>query len=82
MTTFSGTRGVQTFRAISLKHGLKLYSKTGMLPNRAWTKGNMLATAGAITGVAYKPRARDSVVRAIADLERWIEANGAAQGEL
>ena len=77
----TGAAGVATFRAISLKHGLALYSKTGMLPNRAWTKGAMLAAAGSITGAAYGPRRRDSIARAIADLERWIEAHGVAHGD-
>lgn len=79
MTTFSGTRGVNTFRAISLKHGLALYARTGMKPNSAWTPTNMLKAASGITGKAYK---RGRYQEAMDDLEAWVTANGAAQGEL
>lgn len=73
MTTFTGTNGVATYRAIALKSGLGLYVKTGIQPNRAWTPMTMLATASAITGKRYK---RGQYVLAIADLESWIAQNG------
>ena len=79
MTTFSGTRGVTTFQAIALKHGLLLYAKTGMKPNRAWTPSAMLKTAGHITGHTYK---RGNYAGAVVDLERWIAEHGAAHGEM
>jgi hypothetical protein len=70
---FQGKSGVDTYRAMALKHGLKLYANTGMKPNRAWTPTNMLRAAGQITGKDYK---RGRYVEAIADLEAWIAANG------
>ncbi len=79
MTLFTGTRGVTTFQAIAIKHGLVLYAKTGMRPNRAWTITNMLRTAGHITGHTYK---RSQIASAVADLERWIAEHGAAHGEM
>lgn len=72
---FSGPDGVATYQAIVLKHGLALYAKTRMRPNRAWTPTAMLATAGKITGKTYK---RGAYAQAVADLEQWIEANGTA----
>jgi hypothetical protein len=70
---FEGKAGVDTYRAIALKHGLKLYLNTGMKPNRAWTPTNMLKAAGAITGHTYR---RSQYAQAIADLEAWIQING------
>ena len=73
MTTFVGKRGVETFRAISLKAGLRLFSKTGMKPNHAWTPTAMLKDAGTITGKVYK---RGQYDLAVTDLEAWIHSNG------
>ena len=73
MTTFVGKRGVETFRAISLKAGLQLFSKTGMKPNRAWTPTAMLKAAGTITGKVYK---RGQYDLAVTDLDAWIDSNG------
>ena len=73
MTTFVGKRGVETFRAISLKAGLRLFSKTGMKPNRAWTPTAMLKAAGTITGKVYK---RGQYDLAVTDLDAWIDSNG------
>ena len=71
--TFTGKAGVATYRAITLKHGLKLYADTGMKPNSMWTPTNMLKAAGVITGQTYK---RGQYRQAIADLTAWINVNG------
>ena len=73
MTAFVGERGVETFRAISLKAGLRLFANTGMKPNRAWTPTAMLKAAGTITGKVYK---RGQYDLAVTDLEAWIDSNG------
>ena len=73
MTIFAGERGVKTFRAISLKAGLRLFSKTGMKPNHAWTPTAMLKAAGTITGKVYK---RGQYDLAVTDLDAWIDSNG------
>ncbi len=70
---FSGPAGVATYRAITIKHGLKLYMNCGIKPNRMWTPTAMLRVAGEITGKTYK---RGQYALAIADLESWIVANG------
>lgn len=54
MTTFNGPAGVSIFRATALASGLRLYAKTGMKPNRAWTPTAMLKTAESITGLKFK----------------------------
>ena len=71
--TFRGPAGVQTFRAMALRQGLKLYAACGIKPNRAWTPSNMLRAAGSITGKQYK---RGQYMLAADDLTTWIEANG------
>jgi len=76
MTTFVGPAAISTFQAITLKSGIKLYAKTGMKPNKAWTPTAMLRTAGNITGKTYKRGQYDLAVK---DLEAWIEENGTAQ---
>lgn len=72
MTGFvaSGT-GVSLYVAVSLKHGIKLYAKTGMRPNRAWTPKAMMAKASEITGKKFKAR---DYAGAVAALEEWIAA--------
>ena len=77
-TVFSGPAGVQTYRAIAIKQGLKMYALHRMQPNRAWTPSNMLRAAGQITGHTYK---RGRYGQAIADLEAWLLVNGTNGGE-
>lgn len=71
--TFQGKAGVDTYRAVVLKHGLKLYAKTGMKPNRAWTPTAMMKLAGEITGEKFKARDYEG---AAAALDKWLDANG------
>ena len=75
MITFTGPHGVETYRAIVLKTGLKLYAKTGMKPNRAWTPTAMLKAASSITGKSYK---RGHYHEAANDLDAWLKINGTA----
>jgi len=73
MITFVGERGVETFRAISLKAGLRIFARTGMKPSHSWTPTAMLKAAGTITGKVYK---RGQYDLAVADLDAWIKSNG------
>ena len=75
MITVTGP-GIVVYRAIVLKHGLKLYVKTGIKPNTSWTISNMLKATSSITGIKYK---RSQALEAIADLEYWIKANGVTE---
>ncbi len=73
MTTFAGTAGVATYQAIALKHGIKLYAKTKMKPNRMWTPTAMKALAEHITGRGFRRGDWDAMVEA---LDAWIAAHG------
>jgi hypothetical protein len=68
-TVFAGRPAVDLFRAIALRSGIAMYSRTGMKPNSAWTPTAMLRTAGQITGKTYK---RGQYQQAFDDLEAWI----------
>lgn len=81
MTSFSGEHGVSVFQALALASGLRLYAKTGMKPNRAWTPGAMLRTAAALTGKTFKARdylGAAEALKAFAD-ETAIKARAAGQ---
>lgn len=73
--SYVGLDAVSLYRATALKSGLRLYAKTGMKPNSAWTPTAMLAAAGGITGKRYK---RGQYAAAAADLQIWIDAMRAA----
>jgi len=55
--TFEGAAQVAAAQVIILAGALRLYLRTGMKPNRAYTPTNMRAAASRITGVEY-PRGR------------------------
>lgn len=74
-TAFVGRDAVALFRATALASGLRLYAKSGMVPNRAWTPTAMLRAAGAITGKTYK---RGQHTLAADDLKTWADAMTAA----
>ena len=63
---FSGREDVNMLIMITLKHGLTLYAKTGIKPNRAWTPTRMLAKASEFTGKSYK---RGQYLQAAADID-------------
>ena len=54
MTTFNGPAGVSVFRALTIARALRLYDKTGMKVNRAYTPTAMLKAAAEITGLTFK----------------------------
>ena len=60
------------YQAVVLKSALKLYHRTGIKANRAYTPSAMLRTAGNITGKKFK---RGEYLRAMQALEVWIEEN-------
>lgn len=67
--TFTG-RGVEVYRAKVIAMGLRLYARTGMKPNRAYTPTAMLKAATAITGGRFK---RGQYLAAAAALDIWAE---------
>jgi len=58
------------YQAVVVKAALRLYAKTGMKANSAYTPKNMMAVATKITGKKFK--ARDYLGAADA-LEAWIQ---------
>lgn len=74
MATFTGI-GVQVYRAAAIASGLRLYAKSGMKPNRAWTPTAMLRAASEITGQKFKPR---DYLGAADALSAWAQATAAA----
>jgi hypothetical protein len=74
-TTFAGPDAVALYRATALASGLRLYAKTGMQPNRAWTPTAMLKAATGITGKKYK---RGEHAKAADDIKLWADTMSAA----
>lgn len=74
-TTIYGPDGIAFYRATVIAGGLRLYAKTGMQPNRAYTPKAMMAAAAEITGKRFK--ARDYLVAADA-LTEWARTMKAA----
>jgi len=73
MITFVGKDGVSTYRAIVTKSAIKLHRDCGMIPTRGMTITKLFKVAAEITGTKYKRGQHDL---AMANLEKWIEANG------
>lgn len=55
MSTFSGS-AVNVFGAAVIASALRLYARTGIKANRAYTPKNMMAMATKITGKKFKAR--------------------------
>ena len=60
------------YKAIALKHGLRLWIKHGIKANTRWTVTNMLQTVGKFTGKSYK-RSKQGQEEALADIIAVIE---------
>jgi hypothetical protein len=74
-TAFVGPDAVALYRATVLASALRLYAKTGMKPNSAWTPTKMLAAASGITGKRYK---RGQHEQAANDVKLWADTMAAA----
>lgn len=74
-TAFVGPDGVALYRAKTIESGLRLYAKTGLKPNRAWTPSAMLKAATGITGKPYK---RGQYVKAADDIKLWADTMATA----
>lgn len=74
-TSYVGPDATMLFAAASLRGAIKLYVKTGMRANRAYTPTNMLRAASRYTGKSYR---RGQLAKAAEDLDSWIAAMQAA----
>ena len=79
---------VRAFQARTIARALRLYAKTGLKPNRAYTPSAMLATASNITGLTFKrgeyeraAQACDFAAETIMTLAAYVKANPAATRE-
>ena len=75
-TAFVGPDGVALYRAIVLHGAIRMYARTGMRANRAYTPTAMLKAVSAITGKTYA--GKDKYLNAADDLQKWIAAMKAA----
>ena len=73
-TTFTGD-GITLYRAMTLKSGISLHRKCGMIPTRGMSITRMFGIASEITG---KKNKRGQHEAAEADLSAYIEALKAA----
>lgn len=69
MIVFDGKDAVEFYTAVALKAGLKMWVRTGMKPNTAWTPTAMMRMGQRITG---ENLGRD-YVEMIKALEYWID---------
>lgn len=73
-TSFNGREAVEVYRATVIAHGLRLYARTGIRPNRAYTPTNMMAAAAQITGQKF---GRRDYMGAYEALMKWAKAQAA-----
>jgi hypothetical protein len=71
IVSYVGPEATEAFRAIAIAHALRLYAKTGMKVNRAYTPTRMLQAASSMTGQTYK---RGQYARAGEELQAWADA--------
>ena len=65
---FTGPAAVNVFACKVLASGLRLYAKTGMQPNRAYTPTKMLKAAETYTGQKFKRGEYEKAAQALTEL--------------
>jgi len=73
-TVFTG-KGVNVYAATVIASALRLYARTGIKVNRAYTPSAMLAKATEYTGQTFK--GRDKYQQAAEALKQWADAQAA-----
>lgn len=82
MVTFSGDTGVKVYTLTVLASGLRLYARTGMKPNRAWTPTAMIAKANELTGHVYRRGQYEAAAAACTELAERLAPVARANGEI
>lgn len=77
-TVFSGVKAVNIFRAQVMASALRLYARTKMQVNRAYSPKNMMKAASQILKKEFSPRAYQ---QAADELTAWVKAEYAAVQE-
>lgn len=72
---FIGPDAVAVFAASALVAAMRLYAKTGIKANRAYTPRAMLKRAGEICGKTYT---RNQMLLAADDVAKWVQTMKAA----
>jgi hypothetical protein len=67
-TSFVGRPAVSVYQCKVIASALRLYAKTGMKANRAYTPTNMLRTASALTGKSFKRGQYEEAAVALTEL--------------
>jgi hypothetical protein len=70
--TFVGGDAVELYRLAAMRSAINLHKVSGMIPTRGMTITKMLANVTALTGKAYKGKAKHDL--ALADLDARIAA--------
>ena len=81
-TSFSGQLGMTVYRATVIASGLRLYARTGMKPNRAYTPSAMLRAAEDMTGRKFKRGQYEEAAQALTELAQRLAPDARAAGEI
>lgn len=73
--SFTGPDAVKVYQATVVGSALRLYARTGMKANRAYTPSAMMRVATALTGKKFKAR---EYLEAADALKDWAEAQALA----
>lgn len=71
--TVTGKDSIETYRLIALRSALRLWERTGIIPQRGVTISHMLKLSSEVTGKRY-PRSKKGAVAAQADLGTLLES--------
>jgi hypothetical protein len=82
MTSFSGEQGMLVYRARVIASGLRLYAKTKMKPNRAYTPTAMLKAASEMTGMTFKRGEYLRAAQELSDLADVIDPQARITGQI
>jgi hypothetical protein len=75
MTTIITGPGIRVYQAMVVRKGLEFWLKHKRPLNRMYTPKNLVRTAATIVGRdAYPGHGASSMVEAISDLTKWIDA--------
>lgn len=74
MTSFTAPEQISAYQCITIAAALRLYARTGMKVNRAYTPAAMMRAASTFTGMKFRARdymAAANALRALAGAEPY-----------
>lgn len=81
-TSYSGGLGMKVYTATVLASGLRLYAKTGMKPNSAWTPTAMIRKANELTGHVYRRGQYNMAAAALTELAAKLAPEARRLGQI